>query len=158
MSEAQDEFGALLTRLLRKAMMILQGRQAMVAVLRPDGSRLIPARAAFGISADQLAAIDTERLRAFSQFALTAKAPTALNSSTELIGALGEVAGASLKSGLCVPLLAQPGSSEPVAGLMFMFNKSSGGVFSEEDRNLSIVLAKQLAAVIFEQQKREPIV
>ncbi len=158
MTEVTDEFGALLTRLLRKIMLILQGRKALVAVLRPDGSQLIPARAAFGLDAEQLAAIDTERLRAFSQFALTARTPTTLNSSGECSSALGDTMGGAISNGLCVPLLAQPGDTQPIAGLLFLFNKATGDAFSAEDRSLSIVLSRQLAAVLFEQQRRAPMV
>lgn len=135
----------------------------MLALMRPDGSRLIPARASAGLTTEQCAAVDVERLRQFSQFALTAGVPTTLNTQTECAGALGESVGALVRNCLCVPLLAHsPRTGEqtnidPIVGLLMLFNKSSGDSFTDEDRNLAIILGKQLAAVLFEQQRREPI-
>lgn len=143
--------------------MILQGRIAMLALMRPDGSRLIPARAAAGLTTEQCEAIDVERLRQFSQFALTAGVPTTLNTQTECVGALGEPIGGLMRNCLCVPLLAHaPRAGEvttvdPIVGLLMLCNKSSGDGFTDEDRTLAIILGKQLAAVLFEQQRREPI-
>lgn len=161
MAEA-EEFRSILSRLLQKAATILSARAALLALMRPDGSDL-STRVALNLEQDQVEEIDRERLRRFSQFALTAGMPTRLNSSVECSHALGESMGLRLANCLCVPLLArvpQPREKnglEPVAGLLFVFNKARGTAFSDEDSNLATLLGRQIAAVLFEQHRREGI-
>jgi GAF domain-containing protein len=159
MSET-EEFASILSRLLNKAAVILNARAVLLALMRPDGTNLCT-RVALGLEPEQLEEIDRERLRQFSQLALTAGLPTRLNSAVECRNALGEAVGSCILNGLCVPLLArarqEKNGVEPVAALLFLFNKARDRSFSDEDSNLAALLGRQIAAVLFEQHRREAI-
>jgi PAS domain S-box-containing protein len=145
-----------LTGMLTRTAMILQGSKCLYLVQDPNTKELFAGKPAIGFDDIDLTDLRIPSSAGLSGNCFTGGEPTFLYdvetdglASQETFGALG------IKNGLAFPLVVEKRDDETnqvterrTVGVLWVFNKRMGGIFSDEDVFLFRTLAARMAAVI----------
>lgn len=145
-----------LTGMLTRTAMILQGSKCLYLVQDPNTKELFPGKPAIGFEEADLADVRIPAGAGLSGGCFTNGEPTFLyDVETDNLAPQENFANLGVKNGLAFPLVVEKRDEDTnqvvdrrTVGVLWVFNKRGGGIFSDEDVFLFRTLAARMAAVI----------
>ncbi len=151
-----SELEKTLTGMLTRTAMILQGSKCLYLVQDPNTKELFPGKPAIGFDDVDLSELRIPPNIGLSGNCFTGGDPTFLyDVETDALASQEIFAKLGIKNGLAFPLVVEKRDDDTnqvierrTVGVLWVFNKRMGGIFSDEDVFLFRTLAARMAAVI----------
>ncbi|MGC4047096.1 MAG: ATP-binding protein [Armatimonas sp.] len=145
-----------LTGMLTRTAMILQGSKCLYLVQDPNTKELYAGKPAIGFEENDLADMRIPSTTGLSGNCFSSGEPTFLyDVETDNLASQEIFSNLGVKNGLAFPLVVEKRDEDTnqvverrTVGVLWVFNKRGGGIFSDEDVFLFRTLAARMAAVI----------
>jgi two-component system phosphate regulon sensor histidine kinase PhoR len=145
-----------LTGMLTRTAMILQGTKCLYLVQDPNTKELFPGKPAIGFEEADLIDVRIPAGAGLSGSCFASGEPTFLyDVETDNLASQENFSSLGVKNGLAFPLVVEKRDEDTnqvverrTVGVLWVFNKRGGGIFSDEDVFLFRTLAARMAAVI----------
>jgi PAS domain S-box-containing protein len=154
------EYEEVLKRVLAKVAMILQAEKCVFMVLDKEAGELYASRPALGLTDEEVRRFRVRATQGISGQVFRDGEPVIFNDAVKDERTVKEnVALLNVRNGVCVPLTLEkrdPDTNKVIekktVGVLHVFNKRYGSMFTEEDTRLLSVLARQASQVIAQTQ------